>query len=266
MLYLSLIFASGLFFSFVFTGNIFAQSPTIQTSSGLAVSIPISDKDAQDGSIISSKSGGYFLSKTAYDPLIFGVISENPALAFESTNIPNTKTALNSGKAFVRVSTVNGNISKQDLITSSITPGIGQKSTQAGFVVGVALESYSNTDKNKVTKILVSINPHYDGQGSQGEGEATFRTNLFKVFQNAASATSLSPLSSLRYVLAFVIVILSFVLGFIYFGRVAMKGVEALGRNPLAGRMIQLGVIFNLLLTLGIMGVGLAVAYLILML
>ncbi|KKU82490.1 MAG: hypothetical protein UY11_C0046G0010, partial [Candidatus Amesbacteria bacterium GW2011_GWC2_47_8] len=41
---------------------------------------------------------------------------------------------------------------------------------------------------------------------------------------------------------------------------------EAVGRNPLAGRLIQLSVVLNLLLTALIMGSGLVIAYLILVL
>ena len=62
------------------------------------------------------------------------------------------------------------------------------------------------------------------------------------------------------------IVLITFALGIWYFGRVARSGVEAIGRNPLATRAIQLGVILNLLLTLVILLVGIALAYLILVL
>ncbi|KKW33506.1 MAG: hypothetical protein UY78_C0010G0001, partial [Parcubacteria group bacterium GW2011_GWA1_53_13] len=38
-------------------------------------------------------------------------------------------------------------------------------------------------------------------------------------------------------------------------------GVEALGRNPLAGRLIEFGVFLNLFLTLGIIAIGIIIAY-----
>ncbi|MFH1536272.1 MAG: hypothetical protein ABIC96_04390 [Patescibacteria group bacterium] len=252
-------------FNFALAYEVNAQGDSaVKTSSGVAVSLPIEDKDTQDGAIVSAKDGGYYLSKIAYDPSLFGVISQNPAISFENPDISNSRLVIASGKVYVQVSTANGDIKAKDFITSSVTPGIGQKATQPGFIVGTAMEDYTNTDKKQIGKILVALNPRYNGEGTLGG--SFFRTNLLDVFKNAGSATSLSPLVSLRYALAALIVIIAFVIGFIYFGRVAMKGIEAMGRNPLATRMIQLGVVFNLLLTIGIMLVGLAIACLILML
>jgi hypothetical protein len=71
-------------------------------------------------------------------------------------------------------------------------------------------------------------------------------------------------LASLRYLLAIIVAVMAFGLGFVYFGRVAKGGVEALGRNPLAGRAIQLSVLMNLILTVAIMVGGLVLAYIIL--
>ena len=63
--------------------------------------------------------------------------------------------------------------------------------------------------------------------------------------------------------MAGIVVLLSFVLGIFSFGRVANTGVEALGRNPLAGRMIQLGIVVNALITVAIIGAGMFIAYVI---
>jgi len=53
-------------------------------------------------------------------------------------------------------------------------------------------------------------------------------------------------------------------LGFVAFGRVAGRGVEALGRNPLAARVIQLGIFLNVFITVAIIAAGILVAILIL--
>jgi hypothetical protein len=73
-----------------------------------------------------------------------------------------------------------------------------------------------------------------------------------------------APLESLRYLLAFIIAIVSFGLGFLYFGRVIKTGVEAIGRNPLASRTIQATIFVNIVITIVIVGTGLALAALIL--
>jgi len=230
-----------------------------ETSSGVAISIPITDENAKDGSIISSSAKGYALSRLAYDLSTYGVVTENPSVFIENVNLEGTKPVLSQGKAYVLVSTVNGEIKANDLIATSTIPGVGQKSTINGFVLGVALESYAEKDKNKTGKILVSINPRYNGS-------FTAQGNLLQLLRSGLDAFPLSPLVSLRYLLAAIITIITFVLGFTYFGRVARTGVEALGRNPLASRTISLGIVLNLLLTLAIMAIGLGIAYLILVL
>jgi hypothetical protein len=57
-------------------------------------------------------------------------------------------------------------------------------------------------------------------------------------------------------------VILSFVIAVGYFGRISSLGIEALGRNPLAGRMIIFSIVLHVILALAIVGVGVAAAYL----
>ena len=90
------------------------------------------------------------------------------------------------------------------------------------------------------------------------------RSNLLEVLRSGISAPVLTPLAVIRYLLAAIVLIASFVLGFIYFGRMARTGVEAVGRNPLASRTIQINIFVNLLLMLIIIGIGLALSYLIL--
>jgi len=238
------------------------ESPTgIDASSGLAISVPIKDKNAKDGSIIASTAKGYAASEITYDPSIYGVLTLNPAahiLTKSGKDAKDTKPVITFGKAYVQVSSINGPIKTNDFITSSNTAGVGQKANTNGYVVGTALENYTNSDPKKIGKILAVVNPHYNGSF------VSIRTNLLQTIKNAGGATGLSPLASLRYLIAAVIAIIAFVIGFLYFGRVARTGVEAMGRNPLAGRMIQFGIIINLMLTVGIIGMGLGIAYLVL--
>ncbi len=245
-----------------FTLTPLALAATDFTASGIAISVTINDKNAQDGSIVASTNNGYILSKIPYDPSMFGVITANPAIVIENTagGTANNKFIVSSGKAYILVSTQNGPIKKDDFITSSSIPGVGQKADHNGYVLATALEDYSNSNPKAVGKILASINSRYNNTFVDSQ------TNLLSILQTAGSATFLSPLATLRYLLAGVVAAMAFALGFIYFGRVASKGVEALGRNPLASRMIQASVIINVLLAGLIVLVGLAIAYLILVL
>ena len=255
MKYLIIGFAAFAFLIF-FNANTSGQ----ETSSGVAISIPIADKNTKDGDIISSSNKGFILSKIEYDTSVYGVITESPSLFIENVNLSDTKAVITSGKAYVQVSTINGEIEVNDFITTSEAPGVGQKAKINGFVLGSALQSYSEPNKDKIGKILISVNPHYNGSFIDARG------NLIQMLRDASGIYSLSPLSSFRYLLSALVVVMAFVLGFIYFGRVARGGVEAIGRNPMAARTIQIGMIFNLVLTIVIVVIGLAIAYLILVL
>lgn len=250
-----------LLFIFVFIpSNSFAQDLD-GLSAGIAVSITVNDTNVKDGSVISITPNGYKLTRQAYDPALFGVVSDSPALSIQNINpSAQTKQVISQGNAYVLVSTINGAIKKNDYLSSSKIAGVAQKASIDGFVLGIAMADYNNSNINSVGKILANINPHYN---------ATFigiKTDLIQNIKTAAGAPFLSPLTTLRYLLAGVIALSGFLLGFIYFGRVVKTGVEALGRNPLAEKAILLSIIFNLLTTLIIMILGFGISYLILIL
>src|SRR3989344_6384947 len=136
----------------------FAQN----TSAGTAVSIPIADKNAKDGSIIISTPKGFALSSTAYDTNMYGVLTESPAIYLENTSDPNSKPVISLGKAYVLISSINGHIKKNDFITTSTIAGVGQKATRNGMVLGTSLEDYNNSNQKVTGKILVTVSPHFN--------------------------------------------------------------------------------------------------------
>lgn len=224
--------------------------------SGSAVTVPISGNNIPEGAIISTADGKYSLSDKEYDSGIYGVITKTPALAIEDLPKTGLQYVVYSGKTLVLVSSSNGEIRKNDLITSSSKPGVGIKATTNGFVLGIAMEDFSGASEGK---IMVDVNPVFNTTGT-----TQISRNIFSILRNAKSSAYLSPLEALRYVIAALIVTLAFILGFTYFGKVAQKGIEAVGRNPLARKFIELSVILNVLLTALIIAAGLALAYLIL--
>jgi len=245
---------SNLSFSFSISSKAYAQE---QDFTGTAVNLEINDKNVPVGSIISGSENGYIISPSEYDSGIYGVATNTPAITLESVSDDSLTPVVYSGQTRVLVSTKNGEIKKNDLITSSNTPGVGMKATSDGFVLGTALEDFSN---NEIGMILVNVSPHYYDTAES----AYENNNIFYLLKNARESIYLSPLEALRYLIAALIVLLAFIIGFVYFGRVAQKGIEAVGRNPLAGRFIEFSVILNIILTALIIVVGLAIAYLIL--
>ncbi len=239
-------------FFLIIPSSIFAQ-----TTASVAITAEV-EGDAVEGDLVCGSGEKFSLCNEEYATDIFGVINTSPSVAFEAQDLTGKHLIVSGGTARVRVSTANGNIAVGDLVTSSSQAGVGIKAIRNGYVVGGALEAYEG---GGVGNVLVTINIHPSTSFSDTQA------NLFQILlKEGLSALTISPLATLRYLVAAMIVIVSFVLGFIYFGRMASKGVEAIGRNPLAGRLIQFSVIFNILLTIVIIAVGMGIAYLILVL
>ena len=222
---------------------IFSQSTIgaqTQSLTGLGISVSVNNQNALNGDIICSDAKGYGLCQNEYDSSIYGVIDDNPTTAIEVGNLQNSHLVLSRGEINVRVTSVNGNIKTGDFVTSSKTSGVGELATKTGYVIGTALSAYSSNDKTAVGTIKVSINIH-----PRTDIAGTTRGNLIDLLRNGLAGLGVSPLSALRYILASIMVLISFGIGFIYFGRIAITGVEAIGRNPLAGIRIQTSVISN---------------------
>jgi F0F1-type ATP synthase membrane subunit c/vacuolar-type H+-ATPase subunit K len=244
----------------------YSQTPTprrvVEPFLGIGQLIYIEDDNVEDGHIVSFSENNYTLSKKQYDPAAYGIVSDLPAYTLEvkPTNTPNERYVVRTGKAYVKVNTSNGNIKIGDLITTSKTEGIGQKAQSDGYVIGTAQQDYDNSNPEAVGKILVSLNFAFHANISD------LRTNLLERLDLVLSAPFLTPSNALRYILAGAIVLVSFAMGMGFFGRVTRSGVEALGRNPLASRGIIFSIILNTVLTLATMLIGLAIAYIILIL
>jgi F0F1-type ATP synthase membrane subunit c/vacuolar-type H+-ATPase subunit K len=244
------------FFLFFLPGKLVAQ----EVGTGIASYLPVSGDNVTSGQIVSFSQDGYAIASKAYDQGMYGVVSETSIIAFKpvQASFGRTVRVINLGKALVNVTTKNGEIKKGDLITSSDRPGIAQKATQYGYVLGTALENYQSQSPDEVGKIVVNLNVHPNLQAS------TLKTNLLEALKLGVAAPFLTPLISLRYLIAALVVLASFFLGFLFFGRSSSKGIEALGRNPLAAKVIAASMVFNLLLTMSVIIIGLGLSYLIL--
>ena len=208
----------------------FAQS----LSTGIAIYVDIPGQKIQPGSIISLNKQSYHLSSTAYDPAAFGIVVKNPSVSLENPlAVPNSSyPVVHDGKTYVLANTANGKINIGDLLTTSNTPGVAQKATQNGYVIGTALESYANSNTTQARLILANITFDYaNNLGAKSQ-------NFYSSFTNLLSNGLTSPATIIRLIAAAIVVIVSFVLGIGYFGRIATTGIEALGRNPLASRLI----------------------------
>jgi len=249
------LFVGILTLTFSIARNAYAQV----TSSGFAISVPLAEV-AETGDIICSYEEGFAKCNADNETAIYGVVTDNVSVAVEDPELENSVLALTSGIATVKVNSSGGEISEGDYITSSTVSGVGKKAERNGYVLGIAMEGFNADNPEDVGRIQVTINIH-PASGLTGSG-----SNLLRFIREGIAVPLFEPLESLRYLLAILMVLISFTLGMIYFGRSSRTGIEAVGRNPLAKRVIHFTVILNIVLTIVIVLVGLAIAYLILVL
>jgi hypothetical protein len=221
-----------------------------QTLPSIAKNLEIKE-EAKLGDIISQSEEGFIKSKTPYDEKIIGVVGENPILVF-GKQTTTTLPVITFGEALVRVSNINGEIKRGDFITSSQNPGIGQKATQSGWVLGKAMEDL----KEEEGLILAQIDIRYIA--FPGTKKPTIREFFSLIYENIQRPENFP--SFLRYLFAILLGGGSFLFGFLMIARTLHKGIEAIGRNPLARRSIQLAMIWNLIgiVFLTLAGLGLA--------
>lgn len=243
--------------SFIYVSRTYAQE---MNALGIANYVTIDDKDVKDGDIISLTRSGYHLSKIVYDPMIVGVVTKNPGVSLNFETGSNIYPVMSTGTVMVNVSTANGNIKMGDPITTSTIPGAGMKATKSGYVLGIAADDFSSKNTKEIGKIAISVNATYLFS------EAATKSSVSDIFNLSSIAAYEEPLTVLKYLTAAIIVILSFILGLFSFGKVAAVGIEALGRNPLAGRMIQFSILLNVIISVAIIAAGLTIGLLIIML
>jgi len=217
-------------------------------------SVPIEGKSINDGNIICKENNKFELCTDEYSVNLAGVYNEKPALLIDDNNA-GSKPLISAGKAWVLVSSSNGNIERGNYITTSKTAGVGMKAGKSGIILGIAMDNYVADDKTTIGKILVLVGIKSVAMNSGTGG------NLADSVKQGFMFPNLDSMASLRYWLAILICIVSFAIGFIYFGRISKTGIEAMGRNPLAGKMIQVNIILNVILIILIMIGGLALSY-----
>src|SRR5258708_1675540 len=189
----------------------------------VAVSVVIEDKGAQSGDVVSLKNAKYYLSTEAYDPQMFGVIIDNPDLSIQDLDMTSFKYLVSAGQLSVRVSNTNGKIKKGDFLTSSTIKGVAEKADTTGEVLGVALEDYNPRSPNDIGMITMLL-----GIKSAYVGNTSVRANLLQTLRSGSSAVFISPIDSLRYTLAAIVIGATFLLGFTSFGRISGNSLHAL--------------------------------------
>jgi F0F1-type ATP synthase membrane subunit c/vacuolar-type H+-ATPase subunit K len=217
------------------------------------------DPKAVDGDILNSSNGNLILTNSTYSNHLFGVVQEQSVIVYRDVAHTGTPVAT-GGIVVVNVSGINGPIKKGDYVTSSTLPGKGMKATQSGYVIGTALEDFSG-EANSTGKMQVSLRIEYaeiDTTRSINRLFEYFNAALFKNIQDPEEFTQI-----IRYLAAGLVILMSFAISFFTFSRTVSKGVEGIGRNPLAKNAIQFSMFLSAGLTVAIVLIGIVASFVI---
>ncbi len=247
---------------FIIRSGVFAQTPPpIPDLSGkglnLAQTLLINDAESVDGDIMSLSDVDETLVRAAkdYDERMYGVLNVSPVMVYRTRD---TIPVARAGLAMVNVTTMSGPITVGDYITSSAIAGKGQKAAGlTGYMVGVAIGSFDGTGGTQVeyegrqlqagkVNVAIGIGPASPAVIKASGGIfGTLRSLVQALLFNIGQADKW-----LRYLLAAIIILITIIVGFRTFGRNITKGIEAIGRNPLARASIQAMIILNVVMIL----------------
>ena len=225
----------------------------------IASTYDISDKDVIDGDIVSLDKENSTMVRSAipYDDKMYGVYIKYPKIVYRTpgTDFP----VVRSGEVDVNVTDINGPINIGDYVSTSVIPGKGQKATQfTGFMLGIALSTFSGEEGSQISvnnknyragrvKVAIGIGPTSPAliRASGGVfGTLKFITSSF--IYNIATSRQAERI--FRYTLAALVALLSLFFSLYFFGKNITKGIESIGRNPLAKVSIQTMIMVNVML------------------
>lgn len=243
---------------FSFLASVFAQDKAVEVTSIYEVS----DAEATQGDILVATDKSLVRASKSFDNKMFGVLQEQPVVVYRSGS--SGKPVIRSGVAEVNVTTLNGPIKYGEYVTSSSISGKGQKATESGYVLGIALAAFEATQGAQIDgpsgkiasgKLLVAIRVEYAELTNPRFAGRLFGFIGNSFLENVKDPKQLGNL--IRFIAAGLVVLLSFTFGFLTFSRSIAKSVEALGRNPLAKNAIQLSIVINIILLVvtGVIGI-----------
>ena len=222
----------------------------------------ITDTPLEDGSIVILSEKGYAVSTQEYSDDIFGVITDNPAVAISQFPKNTAQAVVSSGSTHVRVNHRGGVIAAGDWITTSGEPGVGMKATRTGMALGRALSPLASGLNEGLVQVVIS--PQFVSPSDPAGLPKTPRAALSTLQAGFLAATHGGANTNTRYALAVVSLLVALFFAFWIFGRTATNSIAAVGRNPLAKKSIFFVAIINAIMAVGVVGAGLALGLFIL--
>lgn len=250
------------------------------------ISYQINEENVEDGDIVVSTGdggGGATIRATeSYSNRLLGVVQREPVILFRTADATESgRPVAQSGITEVNVTTLNGPIKQGDYITSSEIAGKGKRADRSGYALGIAMidfpgggndpstgsgqggQKFSFDGKEYVAgKISVSLKIEYAEITTARTPGRLLEYVGASLFRNVKDPQKFAQ--TMRYIAAGAVVVLAFGVGFATFSKGTTKGIEAIGRNPLAKNVIYGSILMNIFLTVLTTAVGVGAAFLIL--
>ncbi len=207
------------------------------------------------GDIIIQVGNHYKRSFQEYQEGVVGVVVKDPALAIDP-QIDGTYPVLTSGEVLVNVNNSNGEINAGDYVTTSAIEGEGMKMSDSGFKLGIARQTVREFDENGKSKIIVQI----DTKKIEPKKDISSAMMLLKPMYSRVSEAQ-GTFKIVKYFVSGSILLVTLVFLVVNLKRISQEGIKALGRNPLASKVIVFNVFLNLLITICITVGGIALSY-----
>ncbi|MFZ1721189.1 MAG: hypothetical protein WAU07_01665 [Microgenomates group bacterium] len=220
----------------------------------------VSDVELQDGMVVSQRDNHYTVSNEPYDKSMLGVVNLVPTVEVTTSGDATTTPVISAGTVEVRVNGTSGPIEVGNRITTSERSGEAMKANRSGFTLGIAEEAFSPTQPDDVGTIKVKLDIKFTFAEDSPNSEK-ISARLLDVVSLSAIAALEEPKEILQYVIGGITLLGSVTIGFFSFTRTAQKGIDALGRNPLAKNSISFSIFANIGISFVIIAAGIAGAY-----
>lgn len=238
----------------------FLVSPT-HAQFDVANVFDISDPQIKEGDIlIFDSEKGLQKASLPYDSHLFGIFQEQPGIVFRRAD-DSGKPVVRSGIAKVNVSLSNGEIKKGDSITSSTLPGLGMKASSPGYVVGIALED-SKEDKDQIDVAIDISFKDLTNLPTSSLIDRLLSSFINSLLQSAQNDQGFQQI--IKNILAAIIILIAILFGLFIISRIMPKAIEAIGRNPLAKRSIEISLILSIIIVVAVVIASIAAAVIIL--
>ncbi|TSC64746.1 MAG: Uncharacterized protein G01um101493_30 [Microgenomates group bacterium Gr01-1014_93] len=253
------------------TSYFILHTSPVNAQSDIAGVYDISDKDTKDGDIlIFTPDKGITRASAPYDVHLFGVAEASPSAVFR--RVDNTgQPIVRSGIAKINVTSLNGAIKAGEHITSSEIPGSGMRADLSGQSAGVAINDFKDTDgeafqyKGKTIRqgqISVAIKVEFAELTTPRSINSLFSFLGISLLQNIQDPKGFGQ--AVRAIFAGLIVLIAIIFSMIILTRSIPKSIEAIGRNPLARKAINISIAMNIAIVILITLAAIFAAFLIL--